>query len=109
MVVIQNVHIGDEFVDKRTNKIGEVVGIMKRDENYIITLQCENGEDLLVDLTDLEEVRYTLTPQGILCCILLKYFPENMKAIIWENSKDIFEKWVDSMEKNGYLKKPDNE
>lgn len=110
MVVIEDIHIGDQYVDKNTNKVGEVVGVAKRTGgDFIITLECEDGEELKVLLEDLEEVIYQLTPEGIFTCIIADLFPQLDPDEVFEKSHEVFTRWVDQMERDGYIKKPTNE
>lgn len=61
------------------------------------------GEYRIVEPETLEEIKYCITPNGIMTLILHNHGIE----ISMEESTAIFEEWVEAMVKGGYMKVPE--
>lgn len=106
MVVIQDIHIGDEFYDIISEKIGEVIGVARfADDSYKITLQFDDDTSTVTDLSNLEEPRYTIGPVGIMYNVLREAFPEVNSLDILDRSPEIFKDFMQKMEEEGYIAK----
>lgn len=110
MINIKDLRVGDDIHVISKKETGVIIGLKKKknSENYLVTVEFDDGEEFTTSLDNLDEPRYRVTPLGLMYLALCNNLGDDFINSLPDSNnvvKKIFEDFMEEMTNSGFLKK----